>query len=102
MKTNLKISSKMHILIIVSTVLVALGIMVGLICHFVANGYFNYGGDWGSYKEVTVSYAYVDFSTDDEVVEICNKAFDDCGLKYQSAADGNTEAGAVIVYSFSV
>lgn len=92
----------MHLFIIISSVLVALGLMVGLICHFVANGYFNYGGDWGSYSEVTVSYAYVDFSDENDVKEICNKAFDDCGLKYQSVADGNTETGGVIVYTFSV
>ena len=54
MKTNLKLSSKMHIFIVISSLLIALGIMVGIICHFVANGYFNYGGDWASCKLVTV------------------------------------------------
>ncbi|MDE5729159.1 MAG: hypothetical protein K2I20_03180 [Clostridia bacterium] len=102
MKTNLKLSSKMHLFIIVSSVLIALGIMVGVICHFVANGYFNYGGDWASYKEVTVSYAYVDYTDESEVIEICNKNFSDCGLKYQSLTTGKSSEGGEIVYTFSI
>ena len=47
--TNLKISAKMHILIIVSSVLIALGIAVGLICEFGADGDFTYGDDYKSY-----------------------------------------------------
>ena len=60
MKTNFKLSSKMHILIIVSTVLIAIGLAVGLICEFVADGFFNYGADWASYKSITVSYNRID------------------------------------------
>lgn len=102
MKTNLKLSSKMHLFIIISSVLIALGIMVGVICHFVANGYFNYGGDWASYKEVTVSYAYVDYSDENEVIEMCNEKFSTAGLKYQSLTKGKSAEGGEIVYAFSV
>jgi len=102
MKTNLKLSSKMHLFIIISSVLVALGIVVGVICHFLAGGYFNYGGDWASYKEVTVSYAYVDFSDENDVIEICNDAFGKSGVKYQSLTKGNSAEGGEIVYAFSV
>lgn len=101
MKTNFKLSSKMHLLIIISTVLIALGLMVGVICHFVAGGYFNYGGDWASSKNITVSYAYVDFSDENDVYEICNDAFAQTGLNYQSATLGETRQGGEIVYTFS-
>lgn len=102
MKTNLKLSSKMHIFIVISSLLIALGIMVGIICHFVANGYFNYGGDWASCKQVTVSYAYVDFSDKNEVIELCNDAFGKSGVKYQSVTTGNSNQGGEVVYSFSI
>ena len=63
--TNLKLCSKMHVMLIVSSVLIAVGIAVGLICQFVAGGYFNYGDDYKSYKSVEVSYAFVDFSDEE-------------------------------------
>ena len=85
MKTNLKLSSKMHIFIIVSCVLIAIGLAVGTICHFVAGGFFNYGGDYESYKSVTVDYQSIDFSGGEKeplelIEEICDKAFADAGV----------------------
>ena len=41
--TKLKLSSKMHVMIIVSAVIIAVGLAMGLIFQFVSNGYFNYG-----------------------------------------------------------
>ena len=78
--TKLKISAKMHIMIIVSAVIIALGIAVGCICHFVADGYFNYGGEYTSYQSVTVSYVVLDEA--DVSREICDKEFDKAGVKY--------------------
>ena len=68
--TNLKISAKMHIMIIVSAVIIALGIAVGCVCHFVADGYFNYSGEYKSYQSVTVSYVVLDFGKDDELRDL--------------------------------
>lgn len=82
MKTDFKLSSKMHLFIIISCIIIAIGAAVGTICQFVANGYFNYGADWESYKSVTVSYSCVDYSDEKEVKEICDKAFNEAGVSY--------------------
>ena len=42
----------MHLFIIISTVIVAIGLAVGLVCQFVANGFFNPGANYASYKAV--------------------------------------------------
>ncbi|MDE6104420.1 MAG: hypothetical protein K2G38_01860 [Clostridia bacterium] len=91
--TNLKISAKMHILIIISSVLIALGIAVGLICEFVADGYFNYGNDYKNYKSVEVTYALVDFPDEEGVEEICKTAFKDTKINYYGCnfGDGKIE-----------
>lgn len=105
MKTDFKLSSKIHLFIIITTLLVAIGIAVGVVCQFVSDGYFNYGGDWSSYDSVTVSYKYVDFSGDgeplDRVRTICEDAFDTAGLSGYTATYGKTNEGGEIVYRFS-
>lgn len=87
--TNLKISSKMHVFIIISAILVAIGVAVGVICHFVAGGYFNAGDDYKNYKAVEVSYEFVDFSDEKVVKEICDDAFSSAGIKYYAGIKGN-------------
>ncbi|MDE5942605.1 MAG: hypothetical protein K2H30_00150 [Clostridia bacterium] len=89
--TNLKISAKMHIMIIVSAVIIALGIAVGCICHFLADGYFNFGGEYSSYQSVTVSYVVLDYGNEDKLRDVCEEQFDKAGVKYynySSADDG--------------
>lgn len=98
--TNLKLSSKMHILIIVSAIIIAIGLAVGLICEFCAGGYFNYGDDYKSYDSVTVSYAYVDFNDGEDVKEICDKAFKDNKINYFSSSYGDTAQGGEYVFKF--
>ncbi len=100
MKTKLNISCKMHILIIVSSVLVAIGLMVGLICQFVADGFFNYGSDYESYKSVTVSYEDVDF-TREEMTQICTDAFNEAGVNNYAFAFGNGNTGGELIYKFT-
>lgn len=56
---NLKLSSKMHLLIIISSVVIAIGLAVGIICQFVANGFFNYNDDYANYKSVTVDLSLI-------------------------------------------
>lgn len=97
----------MHLLIIVSSVIIVLGLMIGIICEFAADGYFNYGADWDSYKSVTVSYEYVDVSggdvePEDRVKEICDKVFADKGVKkYYLCTSGTTSTGGEINYRFT-
>ena len=89
----------MHLFIIISSVIIVLGLMIGLICEFAADGYYNYGDDWASYKSVTVSYDYVDVSgtdidPDKRVQEICDKVFAEKGVKkYYSCTFGPNVSG---------
>ena len=104
MKTNIKLSSKMHLFIIISSAVVAIGLMVGLICQFVANGYFNYGADWASYKSVTVSSSIMEFVDEGEVKEVCENAFKDAGVNYYSESWGEQSGdyvGNIVVYKFT-
>lgn len=105
MKTNLKISSKIHLFIIISCILVAIGLAVGTICHFVANGFFNYSGSYGNYKSITVSYEDIDFSGSGKepvvlLEDICDKAFDSVKLANPVPTYGETSTGGEIVYRF--
>ena len=96
MKTDFKLSSKMHLFIIVSSIIIAIGAAVGTICQFVANGYFNYGADWESYRSVTVSYSCVDFADKDEVKEVCEKAFADAGVSYYYSVSFGEKSGNTV------
>lgn len=105
MKIKLNLSSKMHLFIIITSIIVAVGIAVGVICHCVAGKYFNYGGDFASYKSVTVTYADIDFSAkqDDpeEVMDaICEKAFKDAGISSYTKEYGDKSGGGSITYKF--
>ncbi len=83
---KLKLSSRMHILIIVSALVIAIGLAVGLICEFVADGYFNYGNEYKSYQSVEVSYSYLDFKDDDKAVKkICDAEFKSAGVDYYTS-----------------
>ena len=105
MKTNFKLSSKMHLLIIISTAIIAIGLLVGIICQCVANGFFNYGDDYSSYKSVSVYYVDTDFSGKDEepvdhIKQICENAFADAGVKSYQVAVGDTQTGGTVIYKF--
>ncbi len=105
MKTNFKISSRMHLLVIISSVIIAVGLCVGLICQFVANGFFNYSDDYANYKSITVIYEDTDFSgKEEEPVEIiryiCDEAFANAGVKSYATLSGDTETGGTTVYKF--
>ena len=97
--TNLKISAKMHIMIIVSAVIIALGIAVGCVCHFVADGYFNYSGEYKSYQSVTVSYVVLDFGKDDELRDLCDEEFKNNGVKYYNYSKATD--GGELTFKFS-
>lgn len=106
MKTNLKLSSKMHLFIIISTVIIALGLAVGTICHFVANGFFNYSDDYADYVSVSVSYDDIDFSGSgkepvDLIRDICDKVFSNTGLSSYITVNGDTTTGGRLVYTFT-
>lgn len=105
MKTNFKLSSKMHLFIIISSAIIALGLCVGIICQCVANGFFNYSDDYSNYRSITVSYEDTDFSGKDEepvnaIKEVCKKAFNEVGVSYYTVSHGDTQTGGTVVYKF--
>lgn len=91
----------MHLFIIISAVIAVIGLAVGLICQFVADGYFNYGAEFKSYNTVEVNYAYVDYNEEDKVLEICDGVFDKAGVGYFAAVSGETSEGGRIIFKFS-
>ena len=91
----------MHLFIIISSVIVAIGLAVGLVCQFVAGGYFNYGAEFKSYNTIEVNYAYVDYSDEDKVVEICDGVFGKDGVSYFEYSTGETDDGGRVVFKFS-
>ena len=91
----------MHLFIIISSALIAIGIAVGLICQFVSNGFFNYGAEFKSYNTIEVNYAWVDHSDRDEVIKICDGVFDKDGVSYYAFVSGDTPDGGRIVFKFS-
>ena len=96
----------MHLFIIITSAVVALGIMMGLIFQFaVGSGYFNFSDDLASYKSVTATYSNIDFSgknesAEDIMMDICDSAFKANGVSDYSVEVGLTSNGGVIVYKF--
>ncbi|MDE6597498.1 MAG: hypothetical protein K2K60_02540 [Clostridia bacterium] len=84
---KLKLSSRMHVMIIVSAIVIAIGLAVGLICEFVADGYFNYGNEYKSYQSVTVKYSSIYFN-EDTVKEVCDKEFKSADISYYASVCG--------------
>lgn len=101
MKTNFKLSSKMHLFIIVSCIIICAGLIVGVACQLFGGKYFNYGADWSSYTNVTVSYENVDFSNESEVKTICDDAFKQSGVNYYVSTHGDKDTGGITTFRFS-
>ena len=99
--TKLKLSSKMHLFIIISVAVAFIGLLVGLICQFVAGGYFNYGAEFKSYNTVEINYAYVDFAEEEKVVDLCDGVFDKADVNYYNCVSGDTTDGGKIIFKFS-
>lgn len=100
MKKNFSFSSKMHIFIIISCVIVAIGLAIGLVCQFTADGFFNWGGDNSSYQTVSVQY-YERVTSTDDVEDVCDDAFSANGVSYYTKTYADTNNGSEIVYRFS-
>lgn len=96
--TKLKVCAKIHLFIILSSIFIAIGLAVGTICHFCAGGFFNYGGEFSSYKCVTINY-YAP-CTEQEATSVCESAFG--GLKwYEFSSDDESAHGNELVYKFT-
>lgn len=97
--TKLKVTSKFKLFVIISAALIIIGMAVGTIGHFLMNGFFNYGGEFSSYKSVVVRYSSAEY-TEDTVKSVCEDALSGSkgayGVSYSEATNGGE-----IVYKFS-
>lgn len=97
--TKLKLSSKMHLLIIISVILFAVGMAIGTIFHFTGSGFFNYGDEFSSYKNITVDYVYLGAEQNEDTVKsVCEDALD--GLSYVEVSYYEDTSAGRIVYKF--
>lgn len=87
-------------MIAVSALIVAIGLAVGLVCQFVAGGFFNYGAEYKSFNSVVVDYAYIDFPEEQKVFEICDGEFSGAGVRYFNSVSGETDKGGEITFKF--
>ena len=97
MKINLKLSSKMHLMIIVSVAVIIAGLIVGLACKFTVGGYYNYAAEWSSSDSIVVSYSLTD---DNELDKTCEAEFKAQGISYYFKSDAETAEGGQLVYRF--
>lgn len=97
--TNLKVCKRLHIFIFISVLFIVIGMAVGTVCHYLANGFFNYGGEFSSYKSVSVSYYYSEHKEDTDIKAICEEALS--GVKPVDVSYAVSDVGEEIVYKFS-
>lgn len=98
--TKFKVCKKIHLFIIISVLLIAIGMAVGTVCHYIANGFFNYGGEYSSYKSVTVSYYYSEQNENTDIDAICEEAFAD--VNAISVSTATSDYCKEITYKFSL
>lgn len=97
--TKLKVCKKLHIFIFISVLFIAIGMAIGTVCHFVANGFFNYGGEFSSYKSITATYYYSEKKEETDFESICKYAV--AGVNPIDVSYATNELGEEIVYKFS-
>jgi preprotein translocase subunit SecF len=97
--TNLKISSKKHLLIVISALIIVIGMAVGTVFHFVADGFFNFGSEFSDYTSITVSYPFSDDSEGDKVAEIAVNNLSSVGAYTLSESDSTL--GGELEYKFA-
>lgn len=99
-----KFNKKVDLYISISTIVLALGLAIGLIFHFTGVGFFNYGGDYADYNTVTVNYALADENASfnqDAIEASCEEVFKANGINALSKTFAKTTQGGEITYYFS-
>lgn len=98
--TKFKVCSKIHLFIIISVLFIAVGMAVGTICHFCANGFFNYGEEFSSYKCVTVTYYTSEYKDADAIRPVCDEALKGFNA-YEVSYYSDNRMGGEIIYKYS-
>lgn len=101
--TKFKPASKFRIFAIISCALIIIGIVLGTVFHFVSDSFFNYDGDYSSYKSVTVPYLVIEINSEDDfdLEAVCDEAFENAGVKYYlKKKDSNATSSKQLEYLF--
>lgn len=97
--TNSKLAVKNRIFAIICAIVIVAGMVVGTVCHFLFGGFFNYGGEFASYKSVVVTYSTAEYSD----VELIKPTLDE-KLGAFSAFEvscGDKTTGGEVVYKYA-
>lgn len=97
--TKFKVCSKIHLFICISVLFIAIGMAVGTVCHFLADGFFNYGGEFASYKSVSVTYYYSEQNSATDIDKLCEEHLG--GLGSYGVSRSASDTCEEIVYKFS-
>lgn len=95
-----KIVNLRHIAVIVSVVIMAIGMAVGTICHFVSNGFFNYGDEFASYKSVEVTTSVPEDINGELLGTIAADELSSLGAYEVSFAEGSGIQPNTVIYKF--
>ncbi len=98
--TKFKVCAKIHLFIIISSLFIAIGMAVGTICHFCANGFFNYGGEFKSYNSVNIVYYTSEYKDEEAIKPICDEALSGFNA-FEVSCYSDGKLGGEIIYKFS-
>lgn len=97
-----KIVNMRHLAVIVSVVIMAIGMAVGTICHFVSNGFFNYGDEFASYKSVEVTTSIPEDINGNIARQIASDELSWLNPYEVSFSAGTGTAPNTVIYKFSL
>lgn len=97
-----KIVKFRHIAVIVSILIIVIGMAVGTICHFVSDGFFNYGDEFSSYKSIEVTTSAIEDLSGDAVQQIAEDELSSLGAYEVSFSLASGTVPNTVIYKFSV
>ncbi|MGN0817416.1 MAG: hypothetical protein ACI4L9_00465 [Candidatus Coproplasma sp.] len=95
----IKFSSKTHLFVIISALIIAIGMAVGTICHFLAGGFLNFGGEYSDYKSIVITCSVAEDPHGTKVEEISGKALSGISYYEYSFSDEGSVSNQLI-YKF--
>ena len=97
-----KLIKMRHLAVIVSIVIMVIGMAVGTICHFVSDGFFNYGDEFDSYKSVEVTTSLPEDINGNIVQQIASDELSWLNPYEVSFSAGSGLASNTVIYKFSL
>ncbi len=95
-----KIIKMRHLAVIIGIIIIAIGMAVGTVCHFVGGGFFNYGGEFASYKSVEITSSVPEDPDGKVILEIAEDKLGSLGAYNVSFSEGQNYSPNTLVYKF--